>query len=324
MARKFLVSVDLNKNELVNARIQNLSSAPSSPVSGQIYYNTVDNALFFFNGTYWARMGGDFGTGGITISKVDLGGTSSEGVATSVARSDHTHGIDASSANTPNFVVQRNSSGNFSAGTITASLAGNADTASKLQTARTINLSGQVTGTVSFDGSENATINTTIASFPNDVTIPNNLNVGGDLNVTGTINSVNTTQVNISDNYINLNSDMPEENTPSVDAGIKVHRGVENDVDIKWSESADQWQLTNDGSNYHSIVRKYSETLATSATSYTVTHNLGTKDLVVQVYEVQSPYAQVEVDIEHTSTSTITVKFAAAPSSGAYRVVVTG
>ncbi|MEY4331315.1 MAG: hypothetical protein RLZZ196_53, partial [Bacteroidota bacterium] len=70
--------------------------------------------------------------------------------------------------------------------------------------------------------------------------------------------------------------------------------------------------------------RKYSETLATSATSYTVTHNLGTKDLVVQVYEVLSPFAQVEVDIEHTSTSAITVKFAAAPSSGAYRVVVTG
>lgn len=43
-----------------------------------------------------------------------------------------------------------------------ASCTGNAATATKLQTARTITLSGAVTGSVSFDGSANATINTSV------------------------------------------------------------------------------------------------------------------------------------------------------------------
>lgn len=74
---------------------------------------------------------------------------------------------DASSANTPNVIVKRDGSGNFSAGTITANLTGtatNAAQATKLTTARDISLSGDATGTASFDGTANATIGVTLAS----------------------------------------------------------------------------------------------------------------------------------------------------------------
>ena len=58
MARLFVTGINLNKNELQNARIQNLSTAPSSPVAGQIYFDTTSNVLFFYNGTEWVPASG--------------------------------------------------------------------------------------------------------------------------------------------------------------------------------------------------------------------------------------------------------------------------
>jgi hypothetical protein len=71
-----------------------------------------------------------------------------------------TFDVDATSANTANKVVARDGSGNFSAGTITANLSGNATTAAALQTARNIN-------GMSFDGTGNITIT---ANTPNILT----------------------------------------------------------------------------------------------------------------------------------------------------------
>jgi hypothetical protein len=61
-----------------------------------------------------------------------------------------------------------------------------------------------------------------------------------------------------------------------------------------------------------------------SATSFTVNHGIGTRDVTVQVFDNASPYAQVETDVEHTDSNNVTIKFALAPTTDQYRVVVVG
>ena len=59
MAVNYLSSIDLNKNELQNAKIHVLATAPSNPQEGQIYYNSTDNKLYFYDGTSFVDASGD-------------------------------------------------------------------------------------------------------------------------------------------------------------------------------------------------------------------------------------------------------------------------
>ena len=77
---------------------------------------------------------------------------------------DTTISISSASANTASHLVLRDASGNFAAGTITAALSGNASTASQWQTARTITVSGDASGSVSIDGSAGATLTLTVSN----------------------------------------------------------------------------------------------------------------------------------------------------------------
>ena len=409
MARLFVTDINLNKNELQNARIQGLSSAPSSAVTGQIYYDTSNNTMYYNNGLTgvdgpWMPMGAssevitdvikDAVIGGVGLTAtpsdvnnnvtLDLDNTAvtpgSYGSATAIPTftvdaqgrltaagtvnvatqldlgADNAHGgykldlltdsvkfvggegIDTTYATSDNVLHTITIAGE-DASTTNKGIASFADAdftvASGAVSIKNVNLGTQTTGdyvaniqgttneiTVSPTSGEGTTVT---IGLPDDVTITNNLNVGGDLNVTGSINTVNVTQVNITDNKINLNSDMPEENAPSADAGIIVHRGTEADAELLWDENLDKWRVGLVSGNYHDIARKYVTTIGDgSALTYTVTHNLGTREVSVQVYDTAT-YATVETDVTRTSTSQVVIGFAVtAPAAGAYTVVIVG
>jgi len=460
MARLFVTDINLNKNELQNARIQGLSSAPSAPVTGQLYYNNAENVMYYYNGLAspngpWVPMNGSeeviqdvigssvLGGTGLTATYVDSTGiTTIDLDDTAVTAGSYgstteipTFTVDAqgrlTAAGTVSVATQLNINADSTQATIdlltdtliinggegidtsftgdTLTISGEDATSSNKGIASfdstdfTVT-SGAVTlnaervedivsslvvagegidvtyddaaGTLTVDAEIATTSNRGVASFanadftvtdgavsiknvdlgtqttgdyvaniqgttnevtvsptsgegttvtiglPDDVTITNNLNVGGNLNVTGTINSVNTTQVNIVDNKINLNTDFT--GTPTADAGIRVERGEGTDVEILWNESDDRWTLTNNGTNYHAITRKYSATVGNgSLTQIPVTHNLGARDVTVQVYD-SSTFDTVECDVVRTSTSVVTLGFTVAPAAGAYTVVIVG
>lgn len=69
MSKKFLTDINLSQNELLNAVIQNLSTAPQNPKVGQIYYSTADNIMYQWDGTEWKPVGKVYIQGnGIVIS----------------------------------------------------------------------------------------------------------------------------------------------------------------------------------------------------------------------------------------------------------------
>lgn len=111
-------------------------------------------------------------TTGDYVESVSVSGSGLDIINNTGEGSTPTIQSNATPANTSNTIVSRDASGNFSAGTITAALSGNASTATKLATARTITLDGDVTGSGTFDGSTDITI-TTAVSGAGTVTLAN-------------------------------------------------------------------------------------------------------------------------------------------------------
>src|SRR5262252_7974705 len=62
-------ALDFSKYEARNLRLHQLGAAPSSPVSGQVYYDNVGNVPYFWNGTAWVAMSGGTPADATTSSK---------------------------------------------------------------------------------------------------------------------------------------------------------------------------------------------------------------------------------------------------------------
>lgn len=166
---KYLSNIDLSNNELQNAVIHPLGTAPSGPSEGQVYYNTGQDKVYVYNGTSWISIAGDItevqsattgqltvsnGTGPIPSLSIVTGAVTNGGSA--LATGDQIY----------DFVTGLNYTSN--AGDITrvnitagAGLTGTVDTASGDHT-QTINVVGGDGITANADEIEVAVDNTTI------------------------------------------------------------------------------------------------------------------------------------------------------------------
>lgn len=479
MSRKFLVGIDLNKNELSNAVIQNLATAPASPVAGQIYYNTSDNQLYIYNGTRWEVTGNAIQSGllasrpsastvdagtiyyatdtylfyysdgstwtqtnafGAVTAQTTYGASSGNGSATTYARADHTHGTPALGTATPNAITGAAGS----AGTATTpskedhthaftpsqdlSMAtykltnlgtpsADTDAANKgyvdavaqgldvkasvvYATAAALDaytfsatgggtLTANANGELDVDGFIVSTVGTrilvkneTAGNAPYNgiytVTNPGGLSAvwiltrSTDANTSAEVTDglftfveqgdtlASTSWVLTTNNPITLNttalvfSQFSGAGTYTASNGVlltgtnftfapRTGFGLQtggSGAEIKLATTSGL-NLTTDlavgAGNGISVltntvaidsavvVSKYSTSIGDgAATSYTVTHNLGTRDIIVSVYDNSSPYAEVITDVAHTTTNTATIAFSVAPTSNQYRVVVHG
>jgi hypothetical protein len=350
MAKRFLVSLDLGTNELQNAVIQNLPAA-SEPtgVKGRVYFDSTNNKLKVYDGTAWQPLAIGSNAASTVTLEGDVTGTAnvSNGtitISTTIASNsvalgtdttgnyvnDITAGTGVTVTHTPaegssptvaiGQAVGTTDSVSFAGLTLSGDAAVNggdvtttATTASLFNTnATTLNIGGAAT-TISIGANSGTT------------TVNNSLTVTGDLTVEGTTTTLNTATLAVEDNVVLLNKGVT--GSPSLDSGLEVERGTSANVSILWNETSDLWTLTNDGTNYHSVARKHVADISgdTATTAFAITHNLGTREVQVQVYDAASPYDTVEVDVERTSTSVVTIRFATAPSGTTnYKVVTVG
>jgi hypothetical protein len=478
MSRKFLVGIDLNKNELQNAVIQNLGTAPSSPLAGQIYFDTVDNELYYYTGTTWESTQANaqvtygllagrpaageagrlyyatdnyllyFDDGstwtqinnfGTVTAQTTYGATSGNGSSTNFARADHTHGTPPLTNTTPqalaigangavgtgaapareDHVHEMPDFGNVSAQTTFGASSGNGSSADVARADHThgtpahdnaahsaINLSAlavptanvpfatyKITGLGNPTDDQDAATKYYVDQAVQGLTWKVAANLLSVVNApltgaTGTLNIdtygaltsadagyriVLTNQTTDADNGIYVYADNGTNYTLTrstdgnpytelIGATIYIQEGTTK-AGTSWSQSnhyltsfADQeWVqiagvgiytagngiaitdnviaadpgtgITVDGSGINIdtavVVTKYAANVGNgSATSYTITHNLGTRDVIVSVYDNASPYAEVICDVQHSSTTAITLLFSVAPTSNQYRVVV--
>lgn len=77
--------------------------------------------------------------------------------------------------------------------------------------------------------------------------------------------------------------------------------------------------------NWSGRTRKFSQDIGDgSATSYTVTHNLNTRDVRVEVFRNSGNYDTVLAEVRRGSVNAVQIVFSVAPTSNQFRVVVTG
>ena len=359
---QFLTNLDLTKNQILNVALQNLSSPPGSPVAGQVYYNTVDKAIYFWDSTQWVNISGDItavvagsgltggGTGGSVTLDVNVDNATIEvdndivrvkdlGITTAKLNDGAvtTIKIGANQVTLAKLAQVANNTviGNTSGGTATPSevvIVTDLASASSTTLATSAAIKTYIDTNVGNLGNLEGAWNASSGSFPVGSS-PVAGTKAGDywyVSVAGTTGGV---AFNVGDVII-AKVNNASTSTASDWIQLEVNRDQATETVLGLAEIATQTEV-NTGTDDQRIVTPlklktfidnrtggYAANIGNgSATSYAVSHGLGTIDVNVMLKD-NSTLAQVFADVVITDANTITVSFAVAPASNAYRVII--
>lgn len=408
---KFLNNVDLQKNELRNAKVHALATDPSSPVAGQVYFNTADGRLKIYDGTAWRYASGLFvdadisETAAIALSKLatdplDRANHTSTQLADTISDFDSqvrtsrldqmslastnvdfnnnriiglSDPVDPQDAATKYYVDAFSQGLDFKKSVLAATTenitladaqivdnvaVGSGDrvlvkdqddpedngiyvveSSGSWVRAEDADIDTEVTpGMFVFveEGEQNADSGWVLAtngaidlgvtelsfvrfSGAGQIDAGDGLAKDGNrLDVVGTADRISVTEgsVDIATNY---------SGQATIDTLGTITTGTWNATEIGISYGGTGATGAEGAKTNLGFITRYATDIGDSTnTDIVITHNLGTRDAIVQVRETGSPYEQVGVDIEYTTTNSVTLRFAAAPAVGEYRAIVTG
>jgi hypothetical protein len=359
---QFLTNLDLTKNQILNVALQNLSSPPGSPVAGQVYYNTVDKAIYFWDSTQWVNISGDItavvagsgltggGTGGSVTLDVnvdnatieidndivrvkDLGITSAklnDGAVTTIKIGANQVTLAKLAQIANNTVI-----GNTSGGAATPSevvIVTDLASASSTTLATSAAIKTYIDTNVGNLGNLEGAWDASSGSFPVGSS-PVAGTKAGDYWYVSVAGTTGGAAFNVGDVIVaKINSASTSSASDWIQ--LEVNRDQATETAIGLAEIATQTEV-NTGTDDQRIVTPlklktlldnrtggYAANIGNgSATSYAVSHGLGTTDVNVMLKD-NSTLAQVFADVVITDANTVTVSFAVAPASNAYRVII--
>lgn len=349
---------DLAKFQLLNARLQNLASAPSTPAVGQMYYDTVALQPLWWSGSAWTHKATDSAL---------LNGSNA---AFYLARGNHTGTQLASTISDFDAQVRTNRLDQMAAPTATVSMGSQV-------------LSNVATPSAGTDAANKNYVDAAVNGFDWKASVRAATTANITLSGTQTIDGVAVVandrvlvknQTTASANGIYVVAAGAWSRSADADSSAEVTPGMATFVEEGTANGNQQWVLTTDApvalgttsltfaqvgasgsaptagngltlvSNTYDVgqgtgitvaadsvgidtavvARKFTALVGNgSATSIAVNHALGNQWVTVQVVEVAT-LAVVLCDVVLTDANNATVTFGTAPATNAYRVIVVG